>query len=105
MQSQSNYLPRLQPWSLPAFAAAAAAVIFAATLQEIVAKVPRHYEKIVRIVCMRFGFRHNRNVRSWCEASKLVFIYFGDARQLGWRDAAKLENHVPLRRGAIAEHS
>jgi K+-sensing histidine kinase KdpD len=37
MQNRSNYLPRLQPWSLSAFAAAAAAVVFAATLQEIVA--------------------------------------------------------------------
>jgi K+-sensing histidine kinase KdpD len=37
MRNRSDYLPRLQPWSLSAFAAAAAAVVFAATMQEIVA--------------------------------------------------------------------
>ncbi len=37
MRNRSNYLPRLQPWSLSAFAAAAAAVVFAATMQEIIA--------------------------------------------------------------------
>jgi K+-sensing histidine kinase KdpD len=34
---KTNYLLRLQPWSLSAFAAAIAAVVFAATLQELVA--------------------------------------------------------------------
>jgi K+-sensing histidine kinase KdpD len=37
MRNRTTYLPRLQPWSLSAFAAAAAAVLFAATLQEIIA--------------------------------------------------------------------
>ncbi|SEC78697.1 MULTISPECIES: DUF4118 domain-containing protein [Bradyrhizobium] len=37
MRYRTDYLPRLQPWSLSAFAAAVAAVVFAATLQEIVA--------------------------------------------------------------------
>ncbi len=37
MRYRTGYLPRLQPWSLSAFAAAAAAVVFAATMQEIVA--------------------------------------------------------------------
>ncbi|MBX9648808.1 MAG: DUF4118 domain-containing protein [Xanthobacteraceae bacterium] len=37
MHNQTDYLPRLQPWSLSAFAAAAAAVVFAAAMQEIVA--------------------------------------------------------------------
>jgi K+-sensing histidine kinase KdpD len=37
MRYRTGYLPRLQPWSPAAFAAAAAAVVFAATLQEIVA--------------------------------------------------------------------
>ena len=34
---KTNYLPRLQPWSPAAFAAAFAAVVFAATMQEIFA--------------------------------------------------------------------
>jgi len=37
MRNQTDYLPRLQPWSLSAFAAAAAAVLFAAAMQEIIA--------------------------------------------------------------------
>jgi K+-sensing histidine kinase KdpD len=37
MRYRRAYLPRLQPWSPAAFAAAAAAVVFAASLQEIVA--------------------------------------------------------------------
>jgi K+-sensing histidine kinase KdpD len=37
MRNRSDYLPRLQPWSVAAFAAAAAAVLFAATMQEIIA--------------------------------------------------------------------
>ena len=37
MRHRTNYLLRLQPWSPATFAAAAAAVVFAATLQEIVA--------------------------------------------------------------------
>lgn len=37
MRYRTGYLPSLQPWSPAAFAAAAAAVVFAATLQEIVA--------------------------------------------------------------------
>lgn len=37
MRYRTGYLPRLQPWSPATFAAAAAAVVFAATLQEIVA--------------------------------------------------------------------
>ena len=37
MRHQTNYLPRLQPWSPAAFAAAIAVVVLAATLQEIVA--------------------------------------------------------------------
>ena len=37
MRNRPDYLPRLQPWSLSTFAAAAAAVLLAATLQEIVA--------------------------------------------------------------------
>jgi K+-sensing histidine kinase KdpD len=37
MHNRSDYLPRLQPWSLSAFGAAAAAVLFAATMQEIIA--------------------------------------------------------------------
>jgi K+-sensing histidine kinase KdpD len=36
MRYRTGYLPRLQPWSPATFAAAAAAVVFAATLQEIV---------------------------------------------------------------------
>ena len=37
MRYRSEYLPQLQPWSPATFAAAVAAVVFAATLQEIVA--------------------------------------------------------------------
>ena len=37
MRHGTGYLPRLQPWSPATFVAAAAAVVFAATLQEIVA--------------------------------------------------------------------
>ena len=37
MRNRSGYLPSLQPWSLSTFAAAAAAVLLAATMQEIVA--------------------------------------------------------------------
>jgi K+-sensing histidine kinase KdpD len=37
MRNRTDYLPRLQPWSLSAFAAATAAVVFAATMQEIIA--------------------------------------------------------------------
>jgi K+-sensing histidine kinase KdpD len=37
MHNRSDYLPRLQPWSVSTFAAAAAAVLLAATLQEIAA--------------------------------------------------------------------
>ncbi len=37
MRNRTDYLPRLQPWSLSAFAAAVAAVVFAATMQEIIA--------------------------------------------------------------------
>jgi K+-sensing histidine kinase KdpD len=37
MRYRTDYLPRLQPWSLSAFAAAVAAVVFAATMQEIIA--------------------------------------------------------------------
>jgi len=37
MRQRTDYLPRLQPWSPATFAAAVAAVVFAATLQEIVA--------------------------------------------------------------------
>ena len=37
MRHQTNYLLRLQPWSPATFAAAIAAVVFVATLQEIVA--------------------------------------------------------------------
>ncbi len=37
MRNRSDYLPRLQPWSPATFVAAVAAVLFAATLQEIVA--------------------------------------------------------------------
>jgi K+-sensing histidine kinase KdpD len=37
MRYRTGYLPRLHPWSPAAFAAAVAAVVFAATLQEIVA--------------------------------------------------------------------
>ena len=37
MRYRTDYLPRLQPWSLSAFAAAFATVVFAATMQEIVA--------------------------------------------------------------------
>jgi K+-sensing histidine kinase KdpD len=37
MRDRTDYLPRLRPWSPATFAAAAAAVVFAATLQEIVA--------------------------------------------------------------------
>jgi K+-sensing histidine kinase KdpD len=36
MRHRSGYLPKLQPWSPASFAAAIAAVVFAATLQEIV---------------------------------------------------------------------
>jgi K+-sensing histidine kinase KdpD len=36
MRYRTGYLPRLQPWSPATLAAAAAAVVFAATLQEIV---------------------------------------------------------------------
>lgn len=35
MRHRSGYLPKLQPWSPASFAAAIAAVVFAATLQEI----------------------------------------------------------------------
>jgi K+-sensing histidine kinase KdpD len=37
MRHRTGYLPRLQPWSPATFAAAIAAVVLAATLQEIVA--------------------------------------------------------------------
>jgi K+-sensing histidine kinase KdpD len=37
MRYRTGYLPRLQPWSPATFVAAIAAVVFAATLQEIVA--------------------------------------------------------------------
>jgi hypothetical protein len=37
MRTRTDYLLRLRPWSLPAFAAALSAVIFAATMQEIAA--------------------------------------------------------------------
>jgi hypothetical protein len=37
MRNRTNYLPSLQPWSLSAFAAAVAAVVFAASMQEIAA--------------------------------------------------------------------
>ena len=37
MRHRTNYLPRFQPWSAATFAAAVAAVVLAATLQEIVA--------------------------------------------------------------------
>jgi K+-sensing histidine kinase KdpD len=37
MRYRTGYLPRLQPWSRSAFAAAGAAVVFAASLQEVVA--------------------------------------------------------------------
>ena len=37
MRYRRDYLPRLQPWSPATFTAAAAAVVLAATLQEIVA--------------------------------------------------------------------
>ena len=37
MRHRTEYLLRLQPWSLATFAAAIAAVVFAATLQEIAA--------------------------------------------------------------------
>jgi K+-sensing histidine kinase KdpD len=37
MRDRTDYLPRLRPWSPATFAAAIAAVVFAATLQEIVA--------------------------------------------------------------------
>lgn len=37
MRHRTDYLPRFRPWSPATFAAAAAAVVFAATLQEIVA--------------------------------------------------------------------
>jgi K+-sensing histidine kinase KdpD len=37
MRYRTGYLPRLQPWSPATFAAAAAAVVFAATMQEAVA--------------------------------------------------------------------
>lgn len=37
MRHRTGYLPRLQPWSPVTFAAAVAAVVLAATLQEIVA--------------------------------------------------------------------
>ena len=37
MRYRTGYLPSLQPWSLSAFAAAVAAVVFAATMQEIIA--------------------------------------------------------------------
>jgi K+-sensing histidine kinase KdpD len=37
MRHRTDYLRRLQPWSPATFAAAAAAVVFAATVQEIVA--------------------------------------------------------------------
>ncbi|QDW40731.1 DUF4118 domain-containing protein [Bradyrhizobium sp. KBS0727] len=37
MRHRTNYLRRLQPWSIATFAAAIAAVVFAATMQEIVA--------------------------------------------------------------------
>jgi K+-sensing histidine kinase KdpD len=37
MRHRTNYLLRLQPWSIATFAAAIAAVVFAATMQEIVA--------------------------------------------------------------------
>ena len=37
MRYRTGYLPRLQPWSLSAFGAAVAAVVFAATVQEIIA--------------------------------------------------------------------
>ena len=37
MRNLTNYLPSLRPWSLSAFGAAVAAVVFAATMQEIIA--------------------------------------------------------------------
>ena len=39
MRDRTNYLLRLQPWSLSAFAAAFVAVVFAATMQEIFASL------------------------------------------------------------------
>jgi K+-sensing histidine kinase KdpD len=35
MRTRTDYMFRLRPWSLPAFAAAFAAVLFAATMQEV----------------------------------------------------------------------
>ena len=37
MRARTDYLLKLRPWSLPAFAAAFIAVMFAATMQEIIA--------------------------------------------------------------------
>ena len=37
MRTRTDYMFRLRPWSLPAFAAAFAAVLFAATMQEVLA--------------------------------------------------------------------
>lgn len=37
MRHRTNFLPRFQPWSAATFVASVAAVVFAATLQEIVA--------------------------------------------------------------------
>ena len=37
MRTRTHYMFRLRPWSLPAFAAAFVAVLFAATMQEVLA--------------------------------------------------------------------
>src|SRR5450759_154066 len=70
-------------------------------LDEILPKVPGHYQEVVRVAAVRFGLRDDGDVCTWCVRAELVGVHLGDRRYLVGAQPTVLEDDVPLGRRAV----